>query len=520
MGGHRKMIKKNFIVLLAMMICLSIIPIASYAQVAVQGQQAVVLQSVSFRDQPSLSSERIRYLQEGETVEVLSQPNSYWLYVKDGTGRNGYVTTMEKYIQLQPIVQQPAASAWSAKAVSYVSFRTGPSTGYDRIRYLQPDEYITILEKINDYWYKATDSNNVTGYLSSNAKYITIVTAPTAPTQTQEQTAPSTGQQSTSTTVEPNAAIVSSVSFRTGPSTGDSRIRYLQTGEKLWVLSKVNAYWYKAQDINGVTGYLSTSSKYIELIAPLIEQQETAPSTADEQQAAVPVTEQEEPIFTPDPNATALRSVSFRTGPSIYDSRIRYLQTGEKLWVLDKVNSYWYKAQDKNGTIGYVSSSSYYIDTTYVDYYKKLVPSDAAQMVIDAGMKYLGTPYEFGSSRYNTETFDCSDFVRQAFLDGIELQLPGNSRTQAEYVKEIGKTTTDWRALKPGDIVFFMSYKGYRASDYEGIDKSAERITHDGIYLGNGQVLHTFSKESGGVQVTSIVGNAWEYRMIFGGSAF
>lgn len=41
------------------------------------------------------------------------------------------------------------------------------------------------------------------------------------------------------------------------------------------------------------------------------------------------------------------------------------------------------------------------------------------QQVIEAGKKYMGTPYEFGSNRSNTRTFDCSDFVRQAFWEGV-----------------------------------------------------------------------------------------------------
>lgn len=129
-------------------------------------------------------------------------------------------------------------------------------------------------------------------------------------------------------------------------------------------------------------------------------------------------------------------------------------------------------------------------------------------------MKYLGTPYEFGSNCYNTSTFDCSDFVRQAFLDGIGLKLPMDSRKQGQNVQNLGNTKTNWRNLKPGDIMFFMSYKGFRESDYNGINKSSQRITHNGIYLGNGKVLHTYSKQSGGVKIDSIEGKHWERKSV------
>lgn len=142
-----------------------------------------------------------------------------------------------------------------------------------------------------------------------------------------------------------------------------------------------------------------------------------------------------------------------------------------------------------------------------------------AQNVISAGEKYWGTPYEFGASRSSTKTFDCSSFVRRAFLDGAGIQLPGSSRSQAAYVKKIGKTSTDWRSLKPGDLMFFTDYRGTSKSAYAGINKSTARISHVGIYLGNGKVLHTFSNRYGGVTISNIAGTHWEYRFLFGGSA-
>lgn len=145
--------------------------------------------------------------------------------------------------------------------------------------------------------------------------------------------------------------------------------------------------------------------------------------------------------------------------------------------------------------------------------------SEEIQAVIQAGKSYMGTPYEFGSDRSSTKTFDCSDFVQQVFEEGAGVSLPSNSRTQADYVKDNGSTTTNWENLETGDLMFFMSYKGSSASDYNGINKSTQRITHVGIYLGNGQILHTYSKDSGGVRIDSFEGTAWEYRFVFGGSA-
>ena len=97
--------------------------------------------------------------------------------------------------------------------------------------------------------------------------------------------------------------------------------------------------------------------------------------------------------------------------------------------------------------------------------------SSVRQNVINSGMKYLGTPYEFGSSRSNTNTFDCSDFVRQAYWEGSGVLIPANSRTQGAYIKQNGTVTKDWRGLKPGDIMFFMSYKGIKTRAIEVLTK-------------------------------------------------
>ncbi|SMF25366.1 Cell wall-associated hydrolase, NlpC family [Paenibacillus barengoltzii] len=218
-------------------------------------------------------------------------------------------------------------------------------------------------------------------------------------------------------------------------------------------------------------------------------------------------------------DAVIVKSVNFRDKPSLSSERIRYLQAGEHVNILERVNPYWYKIKDGQGQTGYVTTQSRYISVGGASSGETAqTAAGTAKNVIEAGIKYLGTPYEFGSSRSNTRTFDCSDFVRQAFKDGAGIILPGNSRTQAEYVKKIGKTTTNWRDLKPGDIMFFMSYKGSKSSNYSGIDKSAQRITHNGIYLGNGKILHTYSVKSGGVRIDSIEGKHWEYRFVFGGS--
>ncbi|WP_240353132.1 SH3 domain-containing C40 family peptidase [Cohnella algarum] len=321
---------------------------------------------------------------------------------------------------IAPAGMAAAAEPQSVHIVASVSFRTAPSTSSTVMRYLKSGESLTLLEKTNSYWYKVQDASGQVGYVSSQAKYVNLIG----------------GGSSTGAVDGSNAVIVSGVSFRKSPSTSGAFMRYLKKGEQVTVTSKINSYWYAVKDASGVSGYVSTNSKYIKLTGSV-----PAPST---------------------PSAPAAPSAPSTGGDSV---------------------------------------------------------SAQVEAVIAAGMKYLGTPYEYGSSRSNTATFDCSDFVRQAFKDALGITLPADSRGQGEYVRSKSQVTTDWTKLKRGDLMFFMSYKGTSASNYTSKSPFGTRITHVGIYLGNGQILQTYSNESGGVRVDSIAGKHWEYRFLYGGSA-
>ncbi|MFD2327640.1 C40 family peptidase [Cohnella sp. GCM10020058] len=145
--------------------------------------------------------------------------------------------------------------------------------------------------------------------------------------------------------------------------------------------------------------------------------------------------------------------------------------------------------------------------------------SSDVEKIIAEGMRYIGTPYEYGSDRNTDATFDCSDFVKWIYYRAAGIELPSDSRSQGDYVKKKGTVTSDWRELKRGDLMFFMSYRGTSASAYGDAVKSNAEITHVAIYLGDGKMLQTYSKDSGGVRTDTIDGTTWEKRYLFGGSA-
>jgi peptidoglycan DL-endopeptidase CwlO len=77
----------------------------------------------------------------------------------------------------------------------------------------------------------------------------------------------------------------------------------------------------------------------------------------------------------------------------------------------------------------------------------------------------LGKPYVWGAAGPNS--FDCSGLVLWAFKQ-VGVSLPHSSATQSTLGVPVSKGD-----LKPGDLVFFYT-----------------PVSHVGIYIGNGQVLH------------------------------
>jgi cell wall-associated NlpC family hydrolase len=119
--------------------------------------------------------------------------------------------------------------------------------------------------------------------------------------------------------------------------------------------------------------------------------------------------------------------------------------------------------------------------------------------IIKTGMKYLGTPYVFNSSPYQTNTFDCSSFMQHIFKrHGVT--LPRNSRQQYR-----AGVNVPYSNIQKGDLLFFTTP---RRMNRQGIEK----IGHVAIYIGQGRMLHT-SRREGKVSVVQFAGN-WKERFI------
>ncbi|MDQ0193517.1 C40 family peptidase [Paenibacillus wynnii] len=191
-----------------------------------------------------------------------------------------------------------------------------------------------------------------------------------------------------------------------------------------------------------------------------------------------------------DYDTAILWGVNLRNLPSSQSASasLEMLAAGSKVHVIDEVDALWIKVRTPDNKIGYLSAKP-----KYTDYTSSSLIKMQADELITYGKKYLGKPYVFGASPDQTDTFDCSSFVKRVFEDTLSIELPRVSYDQAKIGKEIGIND-----LRKGDLLFFTA-------------RNLE-IGHVAIYAGNDQILHTYSKELG-VHIESF-GSKWKERFV------
>ncbi|AZS13484.1 stalk domain-containing protein [Paenibacillus lutimineralis] len=169
-----------------------------------------------------------------------------------------------------------------------------------------------------------------------------------------------------------------------------------------------------------------------------------------------------------------LWGVNLRTAPDAESQASEdLLPAGQKVHVVREASPFWLEVRTTDNRSGYISAKP-----KYTDYSNPALREEQANELLAYGMKYLGTPYEFGASSEQTKTFDCSSFVKRIFSDILSIDLPRVSYDQAKEGKEVGLND-----LRKGDLLFF---------DSRGLD-----IGHVAIYAGDGQLLHTYSVKYG-----------------------
>jgi len=174
--------------------------------------------------------------------------------------------------------------------------------------------------------------------------------------------------------------------------------------------------------------------------------------------------------------------LNLRTDPSIDADVISTLPDGA---AVDVIESWpvWTKVSI-DGTVGYMKTE--YVELHNGQKPEQLAATSLGYSVVAYGKKFLGTPYVWGGTNLSRGV-DCSGFVYSVYRHfGIYLD-----RTSAAMGRDGYRVSKS--SLRAGDLVLF---------DTSGPNNG--RISHVGIYIGNGQFMHSSSGNRRGVTISSL----------------
>ncbi len=162
------------------------------------------------------------------------------------------------------------------------------------------------------------------------------------------------------------------------------------------------------------------------------------------------------------------------SGPDVHSTPVTDLLTGGIMQFVNRDGDFT-KVRLPDGTPAFVPSES-------IRPYDQWLRSRelTAENIERAAYSYLGVPYLWGGT--SGKGLDCSGFTKNVFLQN-GIMLPRDASQQIAVGIEV-PIDDKLSKLRKGDLLFF----GRRATG----DKK-ERITHVGIYLGNGQFIHAGS---------------------------
>lgn len=174
--------------------------------------------------------------------------------------------------------------------------------------------------------------------------------------------------------------------------------------------------------------------------------------------------------------------------PDINSQHISDLVAGNFLKLVDEKDNF-YKVNYPDGREAYVSKNE---AKQLNDWYSSLHPT--GETILNTAYRFMGVPYLWGGT--SSKGMDCSGFTKTVyFLNGIILK---RDASQQVYTGDLVEIKDGWENLQPGDLLFFGS---------KAKDNKKERITHVGIYIGDGDFIH----DAGRVRINSFNKNKSYY---------
>lgn len=172
-----------------------------------------------------------------------------------------------------------------------------------------------------------------------------------------------------------------------------------------------------------------------------------------------------------------------RSEPSTESEIIAVIPNGMAVDVVDGNADEWIKV-NYNGNTAFLHKE--FITIGYGE--KPIRSNELGNQIIEYGKQFLGTPYVWAGNSL-TSGVDCSGFVYNVFKH-FNISLNRSSKDMVRNGYKINK-----EELTAGDLVFFDTNGGANTG----------AISHVGIYMGNGNFIHSSSsKRTWGVVISSL----------------
>ena len=265
----------------------------------------------------------------------------------------------------------------------------------------------------------------------------------------------------------------SGVNIRAEASTNSNVLGSVNAGDTLTAVGRVDG-WYQVE-YNGQQAYISKdylSGDYLSSLTVIGNTDpQITPAAAEVKYAVV----------------TAESGLKLRKEASTNSIVLTVLPYGTVVDV-DRQGTEWVRVIIEDGQKGYVSADYVSIRSGEEPSRGSSSASSASsakgEEIVAYAEQFIGTPYVWGGTNLNTGV-DCSGFVYAVFRD-FGISLNRSSASMASNGVAVSKSD-----LQAGDLVFFNT----------GGDST---ISHVGIYMGDGNYIHSTDGAAYGVTVTSL----------------
>lgn len=261
----------------------------------------------------------------------------------------------------------------------------------------------------------------------------------------------------------------SGVNIRAEATTSSNVLGSVNAGDTLTAVGRADG-WYQVE-YNGQEAYISKdylSGDYLSSLTVIGNTDpQITPAAAEVKYAVV----------------TSQSGLNLRKEASTNSIVLTVLPYGTVVDV-DRQGTEWVRVITEDGQKGYVSAEYVSVRSGEAPSRGSSASSAKGAEIVSYAKQFIGTPYVWGGTNLNTGV-DCSGFVYAVFRD-FGISLNRSSASMASNGVAVSKSD-----LQAGDLVFFNT----------GGDST---ISHVGIYMGDGNYIHSTDGAAYGVTITSM----------------